>query len=136
MVVLVFGCGDGGTEPVSNLITFEFEAVGVMDHGGEPVAGAHIALIRCDRDGPDGCEAESTVAMALPGPDGEDVLSYLCVCDPPEGLPTHSLVVELPAVHGWQLFGDPRERSRKGWFEIEPECVERLEVEHDFHLGP
>jgi len=134
--VLLAGCGgDSVTEPVSNLITVEFEAVGIVERDGEPVAGAHIALIRCDREGPDGCEVEQTMAMAMTGPDGTYALSYLCVCDPSEGLPSHFLAVELPAAVGWQLFGDPRNRSRKGRYEIEPECVERLEVEHDFHLG-
>lgn len=134
-VMLAVACGDSVTGPVSNLITVEFEAVGTVERDGEPVAGAHIALIRCDLEGPDGCESEETMAMAMTGPDGKYALSYLCVCDPSEGLPSHSLVVELPAVTGWQLFGDPRNRSRKGHFPIEPECVERLEVQHDFHLG-
>ena len=134
-VLLAGSCGDSVTEPESNLITVEFEAAGVVDRDGEPVAGAHIALIRCDLEGPDGCEIEKTMAMAMTGPDGKYALSYLCVCDPSEGLSSHFLAVELPAVPGWQLFGDPRERSRKGRFEIETECVERLEVEHEFHLG-
>jgi hypothetical protein len=77
----------------------EFEASGIVDRDGEPVAGAHIALTRCDLEGPDGCEVEKTMAMAMTG-------------------------------------GDPRDRARKGQFEIEPECAERLEVEHNFHLGP
>ena len=134
-IMLATACGDSVTEPVSNLITVDFEAVGIVERDGEPVAGAHIALIRCDLEGPEGCEVEQTMAMAMTGPDGAYALSYLCVCDPSEGLPTHFLAVELPAVTGWQLFGDPRDRSRKGRYEIEPECVERLEVEHDFHLG-
>jgi len=135
-VLLALGCADGVTDPVSNLITVEFEASGIVDRDGEPVAGAHIALIRCDLEGPDGCEVEKTMAMAMTGPDGKYALSYLCVCDPSEAMPSHFLVVELPAVSGWQLFGDPRDRARKGKFEIEPECVERLEVEHNFYLGP
>jgi hypothetical protein len=76
------------------------------------------------------------MAMAMTGPDGKYALSYPCVCDPSEAMPSHFLVVELPAVSGWQLFGDPHDRARKGQFEIEPECVERLEVEHNFYLGP
>ena len=133
--LLAVSCGDSVTEPASNLITVEFEASGIVDRDGEPVAGAHIALVRCDLEGPDGCEVEKTMAMAMTGPDGKYALSYLCVCDPSEAMPSHFLVVELPAVSGWQLFGDPRDPPRKGQFKIEPECVERLEVEHNFYLG-
>ena len=64
-VLLAGSCGDSVTEPESNLITVEFEAAGVVDRDGEPVAGAHIALIRCDLEGPDGCEIEKTMAMAM-----------------------------------------------------------------------
>ncbi len=135
-VLLAAGCGDDVTDPVSNLITVEFEASGVVDRGGEPVAGAHIALVRCDLEGPGGCEIEKTMAMAMTGPDGKYALSYLCVCYPSEAMPSHFLVVELPAVSSWQLFGDPRDPPRKGQFKIEPECVDRLEVEHNFNLGP
>jgi hypothetical protein len=51
-----------------------------------------------------------------------------------EGFPRRALVLKLPAVTGWQSFGDPRQRSRKRRFLIEPECVKRLEVQHDFRL--
>jgi hypothetical protein len=134
-VVLTGACGESTTAPVPALITVEFEAAGTVQRDGEPVAGAHVALMRCDSPGEDGCADEKTMAMAVTGPDGAYSLSYLCVCDPREEMPQHSLLVEMPQIVGWQLFGDPKNQARKGEHRIEPECVEHMFVGHDFHLG-
>ena len=150
-------CGDSPTGPVSpDLIEVEFEASGVVERDGQPVRGARVVLMRCDRMGEDDCEEEIALAIAMTNPDGEYALRYTCVCDPGQEMPEHSLQIEMPAVVTLDrsaggpgnnliaLVGDPGDPprtgagdpdERRGHHAIDPECVERLIVSHDFSLG-
>ena len=149
-------CGDSSTAPDGpQLIEVEFEASGVVEHEGQPVCGAKIVLMRCDRMGVDGCVDETAIAIAMTNPDGEYALRYTCVCDPSQDMPQHSLHIEMPAVVSWDRLAGEREsrlaslvgdqgdnggqgvghgEERRGHFTIDPECVDRLIVNHDFSL--
>jgi hypothetical protein len=107
-------CGDSPTGQVGpETLIVEFEASGVVERDGQPVCGAKVVLMRCERMGTDGCEEEVALAIAMTNSDGEYALRYSCVCDPTQEMPEHSMHIEMPAA----------------------ECVERLVVNHDFSLG-
>ena len=143
----------GGTPSGPELITVEFEAAGVVLRQGEPIAAARVVLVRCERMGMDGCEEDVTLAAAMTNLVGEYALDYICVCEPGQPMPEHSLLVEMPATIAWSkrsgtdrvqvsAVGDPDHGSdgnggqgpRKGQWRIDPECVDHLTVDHDFNL--
>jgi hypothetical protein len=150
-------CGDSSTAPdVPQLIEVEFEASGVVEHEGQPVCGAKIVLMRCDRMGVDGCAEETAIAIAMTNPKGQYALRYTCVCDPSQDMPQHSLQIEMPAVVSWDRLASEREsrlarlvedpgdsggqadgpgKERRGHFTIDPKCVDRLIIKHDFSLS-
>jgi hypothetical protein len=149
--LLIVGCGSTPSGP--ELITVEFEATGVVLRQGEPMAAARVVLTRCENMGIDGCEEDVTLAAAMTNRAGEYALDYLCVCEPGQPMPEHSLLVEMPATVTWSTRagarrlqasvggGDPdgsggesAGKSRKGKWKIEPECVDHLVVDHDFNL--
>ena len=68
---LGFGaCGESPTEPDSmpEVIFVEFEASGVVERDGQPVRGAKVVLMRCERMGAAGCEEEKSLAIAMTSP--------------------------------------------------------------------
>ena len=157
VVLGLSACGDSPTAPVGpQVIEVEFEASGVVERDGQPVRGAKVVLVRCDRMGVDGCDDERALAIAMTNPDGEYALRYTCVCDPTQEMPQHSLQIEMPAVVSWDLVpgeregrlvglvGDPGDNGaqgddhgdeRRGQHMIDPECVDLLVVNHDFSLS-
>jgi hypothetical protein len=150
-------CGDPPTGQVGpETFIVEFEASGVVERDGQPVCGAKVVLMRCERMGTDGCEEEIALAIAMTNSDGEYALRYSCACEPGQEMPEHSLQIEMPVVvtldriaggHDHNLIGllgDPNDpgrtgagnpSERRGHHTIDPECVERLIVNHDFSLG-
>ncbi len=145
-------CGNSLTEPdPPQVIVVEFEASGVVERDGQPVRGAKVVLMRCERMGAAGCEEEKSLAIAMTSPKGEYALNYICECMPGEEMPEHSLLIEMPAIVSLdriaggrdgrlvgRLAGDPddgRGDGRSGYHRIDPECVELLVVNHDFALG-
>jgi hypothetical protein len=150
--LLLLACESTPSGP--ELITVEFEASGVVLRQGEPVAAAHVVLVRCERMGPDGCVEDVTLAAAMTNRDGDYAIDYICVCEPGQPMPQHSLLVEMPATVAWNARaedeqmrgsaihrdpgngsnGEGNEGLRKGERKIDPECVDHLQIEHDFNL--
>ncbi|MEJ2547218.1 MAG: hypothetical protein P8125_05310 [Gemmatimonadota bacterium] len=117
--LLLLACGSTPSGP--ELITVDFEASGVVLRQGEPVAAAHVVLVRRERMGPDGCVEYVTLAAAMTNRVGDYAIDYICVCKPGQPMPQHSLLVEMPATVAWNaragdnmlqgsaILGDPGE---------------------------